>query len=232
MMNATNKILKAAVISAGLFTLGACQHTDMSTAPQQQMRNSVQMVRLPLEINRESDGTDTLSNVTIGRINSFLASIEAGYGDVLMLDAPNASPERIKAVETMIRSKGLVYAGVSALGTAPTDGSVMLYVERYQVTPPNCNYWPEETSVNARNNDSPFHGCSNTINLGLMVADPRDLVSGRSSGNSTAAAVSAINPPSTSSAPSGAQALGTMLGTMMGAMGGAPSGGNSNSSGN
>jgi len=190
-----NSLLKTACLGLGLLGLGACQHTDAgTTASPQVMRNTVHMVRLPLEIQAEPDGTDSLSNVSINKIHSFLMSIEAGYGDVLMLDAPSASPDRIKAIETMIKGRGLVYAGIGAYGEAPEDGSVILYVERYQVIPPNCNYWPVETSGNQRNNDSPFHGCANTINLGLMVADPRDLVAGRSNGNSTAAAVRAVNP--------------------------------------
>lgn len=194
-MKATNKLLKTALLGLALTGISACQHTDVGgTAAPQVMRNTIQMVRLPYEVTAEQDNTDSLSSVTINNINNFLTSVDAGYGDVLMLDGPGASKDRVAAIARLIKARGLVIGGTGAFGQAPKDGNVMLYVERYLVTPPTCNYWPHETSVNARNNDSVFHGCSTTINLGLMVADPRDLVSGRSSGNSTGTAVSAINP--------------------------------------
>jgi len=196
-MTALKQFLKPALLGFGILSLTACQHTDVAapSLTETVARNSVQMVRLPLEVRTEVDGTDTLSAVTVTALDSFLNSIEAGYGDVIMLDGPEASPDRVKALETYVRSRGLVYAGTSTLGAKPQSGSVILYVERYLVTTPNCNYWPEVTSGQEKNNDSLFHGCSTTINLGLMIADPRDLIAGKSSRNSTAAAVSAIYTP-------------------------------------
>jgi len=196
-MTALKQLLKPALLGFGIFSLAACQHTDVGapSLTETVARNSVQMVRLPLEIRTEVDGTDTLSQVTVAALDGFFTSIDAGYGDVIMLDGPEASPERVKAVEAYVRKRGLVYAGTSALGAKPSSGSVILYVERYLVTTPNCNYWPEVTSNQERNNDSLFHGCSSTINLGLMIADPRDLIAGKNSGNSTAAAVRAIYTP-------------------------------------
>jgi len=196
-MTAIKQLLKPAFLGLGLLTVAACQHTDVGTAMPHQnvMRNTVQMVRLPLEIKSEADGTDTLSSVTVASIHGFLNSVEAGYGDVIMLDAPNASPERIKEVEMLVQRTGIPYGGTSALGLKPSDGSVMLYVERYVVTTPNCNYWPEETSTQQKNNDSSFHGCATTINLGLMIADPRDLIAGHYSGTSTTSAVGALYGP-------------------------------------
>ena len=207
-MTAIKQFLKPALLGFALVSTSACVHTDVNVATPHQtvMRNSVQMVRLPHEIAPEGDGTDTLSAMTETSIDRFLTSINAGYGDVIMLDGPSASPERIAAVEAVVTRTGLAYGGTSALGAKPKDGSVMLYVERYVVTTPNCNYWPEVTSTQEKNNDSNFHGCASTINLGLMVANPRDLVSGHYSGTSTAAAVGALGggpAPSGSSSGSG-----------------------------
>jgi len=196
-MYSNTKIIKAALLGLGLFTLGACQHTSVGTAGLNQnvIRNSVQMVRLPLEIKREADATDSLSAHSKEAIRTFLASVNAGYGDVLMLDGPSASPARLAAVENLITRAGLAYGGTSALGAKPGNGAIMLYVERYIVDTPNCNYWPEEASGQTKNNDSSFHGCTTRINLGLMTADPRDLVSGRSGNTTTASAVKAILAP-------------------------------------
>lgn len=194
------KILKSAFLGLGLLGLTACQHTDVATPSplESTMRSSVQMVRLPYAIAPEEDGTDTPSGATYAAIQSFLASTKAGYGDVLMLDSENASDVRIAAIEEFLRQRGLAYGGQAKLGSTPADGSIMLYLERYVVTTPNCGEWAPEDSNNRRNNPSSFFGCSNTANLGLMVANPRDLIAGQGSGNSTGSAVGAIYTPSAS----------------------------------
>ncbi|NVJ97058.1 MAG: hypothetical protein HWE25_02835 [Alphaproteobacteria bacterium] len=196
-------LLKTALIGMGFMSLAACQHTDTSSAtrPETTLRNSVQMVRLPFEIRAEDDGTATPSGATLAQIGAFLASVNAGYGDVLMLDAGNVAPARLAALQDFIRARGLAFGGNAAMGATPTEGSVMLYLERYVVTTPNCGTWPAENGNNRRNNPSAHFGCADTTNLGLMVANPRDLIAGQGNGNSTAAAVGAIYTPAPSSAP-------------------------------
>lgn len=189
--------LKPFALAVCVLSISACQHTNVAEPSLNDTvsRNSVHMVRLPFEIKSEQDGTASLSNVTRASLNGFLTSIEVSYADVIMLDGPNAAPERLSAIEGFIRENGLIFAGNSALGVEPGAGSVMLYVERYVVTTPKCGNWAPENSNNSRNNASSFLGCSNTANLGLMAANPRDLIAGQSAGNSTAAAVGAIYTP-------------------------------------
>ena len=208
-MYSITKIVKPALLGLSLVALAACEHTSTGTAGLNQnvIRNSVQMVRLPLEIRSEADATDSLSGHTEASIQGFLKGVNAGYGDIIMLDGPSASPERLAAVENLIARTGLTYGGTSALGTKPNDGTIMLYVERYIVQSPNCNYWPDEPSGQTKNNDSSFHGCTSRINLGLMIANPRELVSGHYSGTSTKTAVEAINAPQ-STTQSGTQGAG------------------------
>jgi pilus biogenesis lipoprotein CpaD len=197
--------LLAAISMLGL---GACVHTDVETATPAEtvMRNSVQMVRLTHEIGAEEDGTATPSGGTLARMNAFLTGVEAGYSDVIMLDSADAPADRIDAIADHLRARGLSFGGTATLGAAPASGTIMLYLERYIVTVPNCGQWREETSDNSRNNPSSFLGCSLTANLGLMVANPRDLLAGQGSGNSTAAAVGALYTP-----PAATPAAGNMV---------------------
>lgn len=190
-------LLKSALIGLGLLGLTACQHTDVASPsmPERTLRNSVQMVRMPFEIKPEEDGTATPSAATLGQVNAFLGSVRAGHGDVLMLDTGDAPETRVAALQDFIRAHGLAYGGTAALGAKPADGSVVLYLERYVVTTPNCGSWPAEQSNNRRNNPSAHFGCADTANLGLMVANPRDLIAGQDGGNSTAAAVGALYSP-------------------------------------
>ncbi len=184
------------IVGFGL-SLAACQHTA-ATAPapsEKVMRNEVKMVRLPFRIAAEDDQTDTPSSYTLNGISLFLRSVNAGHADVVMLDSTDVAPERVDAIIDHIKTAGLLYAGNSALGEKPADGEITLYVERHIVVPPNCGNWGVEISGNDVNNASAHHGCSTIANLGLMIANPRDLIAGQNGGNSTAAAVGAIYTP-------------------------------------
>lgn len=192
-----NTLVKLTAITMATLSVAACQHTAVTapTPSETVKRNEVKMVRLPFRIAAEDDQTDTPSTYTLNGISLFLHSVNAGHADVIMLDANGVAPERIDAIVDHIKTKGLIYAGSSPLGVKPAGGEITLYVERHIVVPPNCGNWRVETSGNDVNNTSAHHGCSTIANLGLMIANPRDLVAGQSSGNSTAAAVGAIYSP-------------------------------------
>ncbi len=196
-------LIKLSFIAGIGLSLAACNHTAAtSPAPSEKiMRNEVKMVRLPFRIAAEDDETDTPSSYTLNGISLFLRSVNAGHADVIMLDSSDVASERIDAIIDHIKTAGLLYAGTSALGVKPADGEITLYVERHIVVPPNCGTWSVETTGNDVNNASAHHGCSTIANLGLMIANPRDLIAGQNSGNSTAAAVGALYSPSTT--PSG-----------------------------
>jgi pilus biogenesis lipoprotein CpaD len=186
---------KAFVVSTSLSLLAACgQSVGQPGLNDQVMRNTVQLVRFSHIIKAEDDKTETLSEKTIADLNTFLHNTNVGYGDVLMVDgAYNASDNRLSEIQTLFRKRGYEYAGKTLLGAKPVEGDIVLYVERHVVTTPNCGNWPEDTTYNSENNRSVYNGCSTVANLGLMVANPRDLVSGQSSGTTTATAVNAVN---------------------------------------
>ncbi|WP_020398024.1 CpaD family pilus assembly lipoprotein [Kordiimonas gwangyangensis] len=189
-------LLKPALLGIALLSTTACVHDQIANPVSGEVvnRNAVTMVRLAHMIQAEDDGTDTPSAAVAANLHAFLASVDAGYGDIVMIDS-GASPARTAAIAKMIKARGLVYGGEAPLGETPAIGDIALYVERYVVTTPNCGVWPNEPTNNTRNNASSYYGCANTANLGLMVADPRDLVAGRNGGNSTGAAVAAIYSP-------------------------------------
>jgi type IV pilus biogenesis protein CpaD/CtpE len=59
----------------------------------------------------------------------------------------------------------------------PRD-SAEFRLDRHLVTLPRCPNWGSE-SQNWSNRPSSNFGCANTTNLGLMIANPADLVGGR-----------------------------------------------------
>lgn len=56
---------------------------------------------------------------------------------------------------------------------------VEIVLERYLVTPPACPDWSRETGLDYTNTPHSNFGCATQANLGLMIANPKDLVRGR-----------------------------------------------------
>lgn len=184
---------KNSIVVAFALTIGACAHDYQSPQPYDQIqRGEVQMTRLPFTVSAEPDGTSTLSGVTYASIDQFLTSIDAGYGDVAFLDAgSNVSEVRLKSLETYVIRRGIEYGGKAVLGARPDNGNVVLYIERHKYEPASCGNWKTELSDNDQNNVSTYYGCATESTLGQMVADPRDLVSGRKNKTDSKAATQA-----------------------------------------
>ena len=83
---------------------------------------------------------------------------------------------------TAVISRGLLAYGIVAdalpLGTAPLNHAV-IGIGRYAVTLPPCPNWSSPPQAEYTNALDSNWGCAAATNLGLMVANPADLVSGR-----------------------------------------------------
>ena len=56
------------------------------------------------------------------------------------------------------------------------NGAVSVFVGRHIVTPPDCPNWGKPAGIDSANRTASNLGCATTRNLGLMLADPGDLV--------------------------------------------------------
>ncbi|QLH39882.1 MAG: hypothetical protein HWD60_14350 [Defluviicoccus sp.] len=63
---------------------------------------------------------------------------------------------------------------------------VTVLVQRTTVTLPNCPDWTGDPASNLDNRPLRNWSCSTAVNLGLMLADPNDLVHGRTPATPTA----------------------------------------------
>ena len=90
---------------------------------------------------------------------------------------PRLAEQRAAAVSRELLRYGIVTQTL-ALDGVPANGAI-LSVGRYAVTLPTCPNWSQSLSYEFTNAFSSNYGCANTTNLGLMVASPADLVSGR-----------------------------------------------------
>jgi len=141
-------------------------------------------------------GEARLTNGQRQRLDTFLARLEAGYGDRFYVVAgrgrkgePKQAAARLaerrrQAVMAFLELRKLrvlplrIEFGIDA----PVGEAVKVIVRRYVVTLPGCPDWTGRPGISFNNTPSSNFGCATAINLGLMVADPGDIVAGRHPG--------------------------------------------------
>lgn len=124
---------------------------------------------------------------------SFLSTITLSYGDQVTVDAGPRSgsaaadalaAERTDVVAAMLR-KLRVHAQPASRPTvdgALTRDGVVVTVGRYVVTGPNCPDYTKPEADDFTNTPQSNYGCATATNLGLMVANPADLINGTAPG--------------------------------------------------
>ena len=133
-------------------------------------------------------GATRLSETEAGAIAGFLTAEEVGPGERVMLEAPSAGTadtdrivQRLGSVRSLLEEQGIAVsmAPPAAPGTLGPD-QVRLITTRATAVNPDCPGYNVPVSEFDRFGRPNLNmGCSNEINLGLMVADPNDLVRGR-----------------------------------------------------
>jgi pilus assembly protein CpaD len=169
----TTKII---VIMSAVLTLGGCVASDkytlrephQATASQVQYRHNVRF-----------DNTGFASN-EMRRLESFLAQINLRRSDSIFLVAGSG---RRSVNRKSLKIRGVdVRAQRSDFGlSVPVHDAVNIVVRRYVVTLPGCPDWSGKLT-SYTNTPSSNWGCATAINLGLMIAEPSDLVRGRDLG--------------------------------------------------
>lgn len=90
---------------------------------------------------------------------------------------PGLAEHRAAAISRELLRYGIVTQTL-ALDAIPANHAIVS-VGRYAVTLPTCPNWSQSLSYDFSNAFTSNYGCANATNLGLMVASPADLVSGR-----------------------------------------------------
>lgn len=147
--------------------------------------NRVDWITFSHKVNFASGGT-ALTNGERARFEHFLSEIAVGFADQVSLAIPGAAGSGAQTAERRIGSIG-DYLKTRAIRSnlAPEnargawDGSVIVTVGRYVATPPPCPNWEKPPGYDFTNTEMSNLGCASTTNLGLMIADPGDLVRAR-----------------------------------------------------
>ena len=156
-----------------------------------------------LHVNRKTDAHDLQldasgapSALERQRLDAFIADLAGNRPDALHVTISGSRPEaQMQGVVRMLVEDGLDPKKIDLAppSDAAASGPVSVAVDRYLVTPPTCAPWNAEASAGMDNSATrPDFGCSNLKNLGGMVADPHDLVSGSSSPYTDGATAAAV----------------------------------------
>ena len=118
------------------------------------------------------------------KLSAFLDNAQITADDHVYIEPPSGdklAAQRIGQIAHQLSARGIGVRTLQAKGDVPPDQLTVL-VERYVVTPPTCPDWTKDPVSDHENELYSNSGCANVTNLGLMVADPRDLVIGRQMG--------------------------------------------------
>ncbi|HEX3523674.1 MAG TPA: CpaD family pilus assembly lipoprotein [Stellaceae bacterium] len=125
-------------------------------------------------------GSDRLSPGEARRLDGLVLAGNIRPADRVAIAAagpPGLAERRAAAISGELLRYGIV-ASTRTLDALPANRAIVS-VGRYTVTLPSCPNWSQSLSYEFTNAFSSNYGCANTTNLGLMVASPADLVSGR-----------------------------------------------------
>lgn len=117
------------------------------------------------------------------RLSAWFESLELGYGDRVFVDGDAYASEGARAdIASVAGEYGILLSdGAPISAGAVGQSSVRVIVSRTTASVPGCPRW-EQGGYGASANTSRNYGCAVNSNLAAMIADPNDLVLGRTGG--------------------------------------------------
>lgn len=173
-------ILVGALAVAMLGAVGCAPQTSQWSTVEAPKENKVSLVRFSHSV-RFRGNEDRMSAPEATRLVGFMRDQNVGYGDQVLLlpGASAAAQKRQESVATLFARGGLrVVRDVQIDGVALDPNEVRVIVGRHVVTPPPCPNWSKRSDEDFGNTPSSNIGCATATNLGLMVANPSDLLAG------------------------------------------------------
>ena len=142
---------------------------------------AVRRVELTHDVSFASNSAE-LSAGEIKRIDDFLARQQVGYGDWVEIRVPGSDP-RVEARRAAVVGERLARSGIAfERGSLASPVGVRISVTRSVAIPPACPDWRKPDNDGDPSNTTMSNlGCANMRNLGLMIADPGELLAGRPS---------------------------------------------------
>lgn len=116
-------------------------------------------------------------------LDQFIVRAQPRRADLVLLRVHPGmvNAARAAAVAERLRMQGLMVSFEGAADNQPAD-VVRVSVQTYVVTLAGCPDWTHHPSISYDNEPTSNFGCASARNLGLMIADPADLIEGHAIG--------------------------------------------------
>ncbi len=169
------KLRLAALALLGCTALSACgtQNRSLESVHQPVVSRTDYVYDLPAPSDRLTDAEDQA-------LSGWFQSLSLRYGDRISVDGQTYGTQARNAIAAVVARYGLLLdpnAPVTQGEIAP--GSVRVIVSRMNATVPGCPDWSRPATPNFDGHAMSNYGCATNSNFAAMVADPRDLISGR-----------------------------------------------------
>jgi pilus assembly protein CpaD len=188
-IRAMRNIAKTSLIALGLL-LSGCSADTVNRSVDSVHQPVVQRVDYVLDVNTAGEG---LANGEAARIRGWFESLRLAYGDRIAVDTGESGNARfaVGAVAAVVGSYGLTLAPVAPTTQgALAPGAIRVVVSRTTASVPGCPTYKDDVLDKFNSPASPNYGCATNASLAAMIANPEDLIQGRSGGNSGGRAVS------------------------------------------
>lgn len=189
-------VLSFGAVALALALLVGCETASAPDAPGLLATTKVNQVDF-VERRFDVAFTDTepgLTDAERRHLAEFLVAAGRRFGDPVEIpaatpDMPELVRERLAAVSATLSEFGFRPVPKADLALSTLD-AIPVRTGYWRVTSPPCPDWTKAPGLDFANTGTSNFGCANVTNLGLMVADPGDLVRGRDAGyaDGTAAA--------------------------------------------
>jgi pilus assembly protein CpaD len=182
-MNAAKPLFAAALLAATL--AGCAPYTKATWTPAEApVENEVRWTESK-HVVRFTQGESELSAGERSRLEAFLSLARPDYTDRVFVlgEDGGLDSRRVASVREHLVERRLANRQIMS-GAAADDGpnALTVVIGRYIVIPPSCPNWSKPSTGDSNNRTSSNFGCATATNLGAMVADPGDLVTGKSLG--------------------------------------------------
>lgn len=180
------KIAKPAILIALALGVSACgtQNRGLESVHQPVVSRS----DYSLDVWTSADG---LAAGDARRLAGWFESLQLGYGDSVAVDlggAPDTGNVRQIVADTAARY-GILLKDTAPLtsGEVP-QGAARIVVSRLKATVPGCPDWSRSSLASMGGHTTSNFGCATNGNLASMIADPEDLIRGKTGDPSVDAA--------------------------------------------
>ncbi len=181
--------LLGAVVALALLTAGCGTDATPWSSAASPKANRLELVHLDHDV-AFAQSSVQMDRPALDSLEAFLARNQIGYGDrvyvVASADHPNPiATRRAQGIAQYLNRQGLdpmVLPSAEWAG-APAPGAIRVLVHRFVVNTPNCPDWRKPAHADYANTVASNFGCATAVNLGMMVADPHDLVQGHDEGD-------------------------------------------------